>query len=191
MSAFAARLEDDGCLGAMAEQVAALKARTDAVVAAVGQLPPPPAGQGSRGTASCASSDGAALPKVAVAAEASNKAGQALAAQQGGSCGVLGATGAAPTGATGTSTDTSAGQATRGSSGAALPEVGVTAEASHNAGQALAAQRGGSCGVAVPDSTGAAHRAGDAADGQGAAAEAQAQSGNAAAQQRDPQLNEK
>eukprot|EP00891_Asterochloris_glomerata_P003713 jgi/Astpho2/3713/fgenesh1_pg.00060_%23_30_t len=79
---------------------------------------------GSRGTASCASSDGAALPKVAAAAEASNKAGQALAAQQGGSCGVLGATG-------------------------------------------------------------------DAADGQGAAAEAQAQSGNAAAQQRDPQLHEK
>ena len=167
MSALAARLEDDGCPGDMPEGFAALKARVDAAHAAVGQLSPPPAGQGNRGSAASAGGDNAALP--------------------------LGATGAAPTGATSAPTHTPAGQATRCSAGEALPEIAVAAvvssragqtlaaEVRHQAGQALAAQQGRSCGVAVHDSTDAALSARAATDQQEGAAGAQAQAGNAAA----------
>ena len=131
-------LEGGGSLAAMSEQIAALKARSDALVAAIGQRSTPQAGQGGQGRAASAGSDGAALLS-------------------------LGATGAAATAASAAPRGTPAGQATRDSAGAALPVIAIAAEASR-AGQALAAQQGFSCGVAVHGSTDAAHSARVAAD---------------------------
>ena len=138
VNAFAASLQGDESIGGKPQQMAALRARFDALVVAEGQLSRPAAGQGSLGRAASVGSEGAAL---------------------------LGATSAAATGVSAAPTDSLAGRATRCSAGAALPEVAVAADVSCKAaealvaevrrwaGQALAAQRGLSCGVAVPDST--------------------------------------